>query len=172
MTLKVWLSDQIRSDKQVIRDALSSRSWVLPDNCLRPQMSNWCHASVPTTPIQLQLWAWRQRYTIDNFCGPEIISPTYWTNSIGVTNNTNFNSDQQEQSCLLSNKSTLGWEIGDEAPWPTSWQCTWWLSQIRAMASFTWAETRANVHFNFRNKNLDAIPASPEILFQNIELKT
>ena len=106
----------IRSDKQVIRDALSSRSWVLPDNCLRPQMSNWCHASVPTTPIQLQLWAWRQRYTIDNFCGPEIISPTYWTNSIGVTNNTNFNSDQQEQSCLLSNKCTLGWEIGDEAP--------------------------------------------------------
>ena len=121
----------------MIRDALSSRSWVLPDNCLRPQMSNWCHASVPTTPIQLQLWAWRQRYTIDNFCGPEIISPTYWTNSIGVTN---FNSDQQEQSCLLSNKCTLGWEIGDEAPWPTSWQCTWWLSQIRAMASFTWAE--------------------------------
>ena len=24
----------------MIRDALSSRSWVLPDNCLRPQMSN------------------------------------------------------------------------------------------------------------------------------------
>ena len=38
----------LRSDKAVISDALCLVVSSPPDNCLWPEMSNWCHASNAT----------------------------------------------------------------------------------------------------------------------------
>ena len=47
----------LRSDKAVISDALCRVVSSLPDNCLQPEMSNWCHASNATqTWLQLSFY--------------------------------------------------------------------------------------------------------------------
>ena len=169
MTLKVWLSDQISKwsetpsplDREFSPTTVCGLRWAIGVTLQSQQRQFSFNSELEDKDTQLTTSA-GQRSSRRPIGPIVLVSPITPTSTL--TNRSNHASCQT--SAHWDEKLEMRHRVA------TSWQCTWWLSQIRAMASFTWAETRANVHFNFRDENLDAIPASPEILFQNIELKT